>query len=216
MFYGPEESLNLRETLEKKAETAISQTESDAIKAQMQAIDKFFQARIEATFKIEVQFGKDRSTWKPCVGMMSIFLSGTKLHGGGDEKLYMCPKEGCDGIIYPNERLGAQVVCRKCNMFWPENDLIGELMFKLTAQNWAKVLEKWFNRLEGKCDIYLKYHPTDIRYAAAQEQLRQKGGDLLNKARNNRGLHIYPMRNIIKDTSNGSAVYDRFLAFVRA
>jgi hypothetical protein len=112
--------------------------------------------------------------------------------------------------------LGSSVVCRKCTMTWPETKLVGELFFVLTSQNWAKVLERWFLLVGSKADIYLKYHRDDIRTQAALEQERQKGGDLLNKARNNRGMHIYPLHNIIRDTSNGANLQDRFLAFVRA
>jgi len=215
-FHGPEESAKLLENLERRKEKADSPVEEAAIKEQMAAIDRFFGKKIDATYKIEIQFGPNRSMWKPFGGMMSIFLSGTKLHGGGDEKVYICPKEGCNGIVHPQDRLGASVVCKKCQMTWPETQLVGELFFVLTAQKWAEVLERWFMVLESKADIYLKYHRMDIRTQAAIEQERQKGGEFLNKARNVRGMHVYPLHNIIKDTSNGASVRERFLAFVRA
>jgi hypothetical protein len=147
---------------------------------------------------------------------MSIYLSGTKLHGGGDEKLYLCPDERCPGIIYPTERLGGTVMCRACEMMWDENKLVGELFFHLTAQDWAHAIHKMFVRLEHRCDIYLKYHPEDIRHRAMAEVAKSRRGEAINEARAARGLHIYPLQNLIKDTSAGAALYDRFLAFIRA
>ena len=214
-FHGPEQSKELQE---KVANTGIagdmSPAEQEALTQQMTALDGLFGERLDASYKIEVQFGKDRSTWKPFPGALSLFLSGTKLHGGGDEKLYMCPGEGCNGVIFPKERLGATVVCRTCEMMWPETELIGELLLFLTPQNWAAVLCRMFARLEHKSDIYLKYHPTDIRYQSAMELARKTGGDMVGQARRNRGLHIYPLKNIIKDTASGGDLYKRFVAFL--
>ena len=65
-------------------------------------------------------------------------------------------------------------------------------------------------------DIYLKYHPTDIRYKAALELARNRGGEELAKARKRRGLHIYPLRNIINDTKHGSDLYKRIRIFINA
>jgi hypothetical protein len=220
-FHGAEQSAELREKLEEHRRKgtvpdAMSADEEHAVGEQMKAIDAFFAKRVDATYKIEIQFGKERSMMRPFAGALSLYLSGTKLNGGGDEKLYLCPKEGCKGIIYPKERLGAQVMCRECEMMWPENSLIGELFFRLTAQDWASVLLNYFQRLEHRADIYLKYHPTDIRAQTEAEIAGKKKGELVNKARNSRGLHIYPLRNIIRDTSNGADLYGRFKAFITA
>jgi hypothetical protein len=48
------------------------------------------------------------------------------------------------------------------------------------------------------------------------EVAKGMGGEALNEARAARGLHIYPLKNIIKDTSAGAQLYDRFLAFIKA
>jgi len=215
-FFGPEASRELQKRIEEKGATELTPEEAVLVKQQQERLDKFFAARIQATYKIEVEFGKGRSTWKHFPGTLSIYLSGTKLHGGGDEKLYLCPREDCGAVIYPNERLGAQVHCRKCGMMWPETELVGEIFYRLTPQNWAHVVHKFFMLLEHNCDLYLKYHPTDIRYQTAMEMARKRGGEAVNKARNNRGLNIYPLKNIIKDTSNGADLYQRILAFINS
>lgn len=215
-FFGPEASRELQKRIAEKGETELTPAEAAAVKLQQQALDKFFAQRIQATYKIEVQFGKGRSTWKHFPGALSVYLSGTKLHGGGDEKLYFCPRSDCGGVIFPGERLGAQVHCRKCNMMWPETELIGERLYRLTPQDWAIVIHRFFVQLDHNADIYLKYHPTDIRYQTAMELARSRGGEAVNKARNNRGLNIYPLKNIIKDTSNGADLLRRIEAFIKS
>jgi len=215
-FHGAQESADLFDSLEQKDVGEISASDKQILDEKKAALDKFFAKRIEAKYKIEVQFGKARSTWKPFPGAMSIYLSGTKLHGGGDEKLYLCPDDNCYGIIYPTERLGPSVMCRSCEMMWDENKLVGELMFNLTPANWAQAIHKMFLRLEHKADIYLKYHPEDIRCRAQAEVAKSRQGDMINEARSARALHIYPLQNLIKDTSAGAQLYDRFLAFIQA
>jgi hypothetical protein len=220
-FHGPEESRALQRqmALEKRDINLddLSTDEMHAVKEKMAALDRFFGGqKIAAKFKIEVQFGKARSTWKPFVGALSVFLSGLKFHGGGDGKLYFCPKDGCTGILYPHERVGGKLLCRACDQVWKSEEVTGELMFILPSQKWATVVHRMFVRLDHNADIYLKFHPTDIRYQTMMEMARRRGGEEIRKARENRGLHIYPLKNIIVDTKNGADLYKRFLAFINA
>jgi len=215
-FFGPEASQELQKRIEEKGATELTPAEAVVVKQQQEALDKFFAQRIQATYKIEVEFGKGRSTWKHFPGTLSLYLSGTKLHGGGDEKLYLCPRDDCTGVIFPGERLGAQVHCRKCQMMWPETQLVGEIFYRLSPNDWSVVIHRFFVRLDHNADIYLKYHPTDIRYQTAMELARKRGGEAVNKARNNRGLHIYPLKNIIKDTSTGADLLKRIEGFIKS
>jgi len=220
-FYGPEESRELQERLEREKRYSVntddlSKEEQQSIKERMAAFDRLIGTQINARFKIEVQFGKGRSGRKPFPGALSVFLSGEKLHGGGDGKIYLCPRPDCGSVIYPHERIGEKVRCRGCDHMWPQQDIIGELFFFLTPPKWAAVIHRMFVKLEHNADIYLKYHPTDIRYQTSMEMSRNRGGEEIAKSRQRRGLHIYPLKNIIKDTSAGAQLYDRFLAFIRA
>ena len=216
-FHGPEQSEKLRKAVEERMPTKVSDDELEAISKKMSQFDELFDGRdLTATYKIELQFGKNRSAHNmtPFAGAMSLFLSGTKFDGGGDEKLYMCPKEGCTGVLFPNERISGTIMCRECEMMWDEKLVIGEKLLKLTPINWAHLLVRYYVLLDHRADIYVKYHPTDIRYKTALEMARDRGGEELWKARGSRGLHIYPLINIIKDVSAGSTLYERFLAFI--
>lgn len=231
-FYGPDQSNKHNEagqvsgTCDKTTPPEkLSDGETLAIAARMKSLKKFFDDKVRAQYKIEIQFGKARSTWKPFHGAMSLYLSGTKLNGGGDEKLYMCPRNDCDGIILPIDRFVeetkkgkaiARVPCPSCQIMWAEDDLVGELFFNLVAKDWASAVLKMFARLDHSADIYLKYHRKDIRVQASIEMSKHAGGELLAEARKSRGLHIYPLKNIIKDTGAGAQLYDRILAFINA
>jgi hypothetical protein len=221
-FYGPEDSKALQERLEAEARFSISTTdlsadEQHAVKEKMKAIDELFGGKqLTAKFKVEVQFGKGRSIWKPFPGVISVFLSGSRMHGGGDDKLYLCPRLDCGEIIYPHERVGSKLMCKTCGKMWKQDDVVGELLYFLAPPKWATVIHRMFVKLDHHADIYVKYHPTDIRYQTQMEMARARGGEHINKARAARGLHIYPLKNIIKDTSNGAQLYDRILAFIKA
>ena len=223
-FHGPTESTDLYESHDQQ-DIELSAKESQAVAEKLKSIDTLFEGKALAKYKIEIQFGKARSTSKPFHGALSLYLSGTKLNGGGDEKMYMCPKEGCTGIILPigrhveatkDGKAIARAPCSKCQIMWDENAMIGELFFNLTAKNWATAVHKMFVRLDHNADIYLKYHRNDIRYLAALEAARHAGGVEIAKARTTRGLHIYPLKNLIKDTAAGSQLYERILAFINA
>jgi len=221
-FYGPQESKALQKRLEQEQRFTVdtddlSGDERHAIMEKMKAVDALFGGRqLTAKFKIEVHFGKGRSTHKPFPGAVSVFLSGSRMHGGGDDKIYLCPRPDCGNVIYPHERIGPKLMCRTCGNMWMSDDVVGELMFFLAPPKWATVIHRLFVKLDHNADIYLKFHPLDIRVQTAMEMARARGGEHVNKARRNRGLHIYPLKNIVKDTSNGSQLYDRFLAFIKA
>lgn len=225
-FYGAKQSHDHVRDFDKES-VELSAAEEAAVRERMAAWERALDAdkRIVAKYKVEVQFGKDRSSWKPFAGAMSMYVSGSKLNGGGDEKVYWCPREDCGGPVPPIKRYVeemkdgsaiARVPCPHCKVFWDERALIGEKFFHLAAPDWATAILKAFHALDGNADIYLKYHPMDIRSQTAMELAKKQGGEAIGKARRNRGMHIYPLANIIKDTSNGGDIYKRFLAFIRA
>jgi hypothetical protein len=211
----------------------LSEQEMNILKAQLLAMEKLLQEEVRAKFKLEIQFGKHRtSRGQPFAGVMSCWLSGTKFHGGGDEKIFECPNPECGAWILPHQitqrtvvtKVGGRDVeefkslsyCGECGRVWESNQTIGERLLKLTEQNWAYAILRMFQRLGMDADIYLKYHPTDIRYKSMMEMARNRGGEEIAKARKNRGLHIYPLKNIIKDTKHGADLYGRIRAFINA
>jgi hypothetical protein len=189
-------------------------------------IDK--QKDIVASYKIEVHFGKNRTTNGPNVAAISVFESGKHLNGDGDEMMYICAQrdrglalnapnvqdteivrgtEGC-GKFIPGRNVQngvAMCVCEKKRMMSSE-ELTSTLLVNLTTEKIANLVANWFRKLNNDADIYVKYHPTDIRYKAMESS------EGLDKARSLRGLTIYPLKNIIKDTANGASIEKRFFA----
>lgn len=178
---------------------------------------------VHALYKIEVLFGKNHHVnGELTYGMLTMWESGTKLHGGGDSLIYICPgkhlnRNTCEGVI-PTALAGKGViVCPQCLTAWPAKDLIGQVYFKLPIQKVAELVHKWFNTLGMNADIRIKYFYEDLRVAAEKEQEKQLMGDLLEVARSGakRISRVYPLANIMKDVGAGADVYNRILAFVR-
>lgn len=241
--FGPEGSLKHqaelldRELAGEDTSVVMSGEELERLERQIKAMDRLLEEEIRAKYKLEVQFGKGRvgrgmRSAQPFAGVMSAWLSGSKFHGGGDEKIFECPAPDCGAWILPHQITQKTVVrkeggkeieefmslsyCGECAKIWRSEQTTGERLYKLTEQNWAYAILQMFRRLGMDADIYLKYHPEDIRYKAAMEVARNRGGEELAKARKNRGLHIYPLKNIIKDTKHGSDLYGRIRAFINA
>ena len=204
-------------------EAAPQVTEEDkfAIQQKMEALDKLLASQEKAKYKIEVFFGSARSMTHPTAGAMSFWENGTMLHGGGDAKIYFCPgkdlgKNACDKPIPFALNAYGFLVCPHCQQTWKGEQVIGEILAKLSMRGWSELIYKYFRRLEGNCDIYVKHAKDDIRTAAHSEQNKQQHGEVLHKSRQKRALYIYPLRNLLKDTAHGADVLTRFYALLTA
>lgn len=196
----------------------LTEEEKDSVQKRMLAMDKVLAEQQKAKYKLELFFGEERSMMKPVPGILSFWESGTKFHGGGDAKIYFCPGRArkvntCEAPIPFAFNAYGHLVCPTCKQTWQGEDVIGEVLGRHDMRHWAELLYKYFARLEHNCDIYLKHAPTDIRSMAAAEQEKQRGGELLAKARK-RALHIYPLRNIITDSAAGADIQRRFFSFL--
>lgn len=195
--------------------------EREVVEQKKAALDKLLDDNDLARYKIEILFGRGFSTIKPSHGGVSFWESGSKFHGGGDTIMHLCPGKDlglsdCEGFIPDASHGYGFLVCPSCHHTWEGKQVGGQILARLTVQGWAKLVLKYFMKLEMKADIYVKYHPSDIRSAAAIEQSKQHMGDILQNARKSRRPRIYPLKNIIKDTNAGADLEGRFLAFLRA
>jgi hypothetical protein len=196
----------------------------------------------KATYKIEIRFGPDRSNLetKPSAGALLIWESGKKLHGGGDDQMFWCGYSDCDKPISSSNFALYHVVCPWCKRtnFTDENTKAGHIQhlqderraspgieklpcvadsrfFRLPPSKLAQLLVKTFRSLGSDADIYLKYHPKEIRL----DKTELAKASTLNKlytARMAKKPLVYPLKNILKDTAAGADVYQRFLAMLRA
>lgn len=232
--FGPETSLKREKALfdveasGQSALSVLSSSELNALESRIKALDKLLTESVRAKYKLEVQFGKGRTVrGLPFVGMITYWLSGTKLDGGGDEKIFECPR--CEAFIFPHQiqpgwrknpdgtdYMTSMSICGKCGGVWTSDQTTGERLYRLTDRDWPHAILKVFRRLDMNADIYLKFHRTDIRYQTMLEMARDRGGEEVALARRNRGLHIYPLKNIINDTKNGAELYNRIRAFINA
>jgi hypothetical protein len=177
-----------------------------------------------AKYKIELVFGKARGPVdKPTPGMISFWLNGSKFHGGGDEKLYLCPgrrlkANDCEAILQAYSNVSEGNVCPNCGTVWKHEQTIGEFLFNLPMRKWAEVLHRFFRTFEYKSDIYLKYAPLDIRSVtlAQAEKTTWDGSKKLAKTRERRAKSIYPLKNIVRDLSAGADLEKRLYSFLVA
>jgi hypothetical protein len=128
--------------------------------------------------------------------------------------MHICP--GCDVFIKDSGHGYGYLICPQCHKLWKGEDVSGQIVARLDAIGWTKAIHKFMLRLDMNADIRIKYHPDDIRSAAQREQQQNRGGEDLDRARQRRAVRVYPLRNIIKDTSAGASLESRILAFVRS
>jgi len=204
-----------------EAAPILTMEDKEVIQNRIKVLEDELRAQQIAKYKIDLQLASGYSTLKPSAGILSFWESGSKFHGGGDAKMYICPgKERrvseCEAFIPDTGQGYGFGVCPKCQKLWKGEEMIGEVGYRLTSAKWADVLLHWYLRLDMHADLRIKYPPDDIRSIATREQGKQQHGELLQPTRMRRSVRIYPLRNIIKDTSAGADLYTRILAFVKA
>lgn len=220
-FFGPgqQQSLDEARADAEYLSRDLSSEEKAIVERKRQALAELFKIeKVIATHKIEVSFGKDRSTSGHFPGSIVIFRSGSAFDGGGDEPLFPCPNGQCPGFIPPNlvSSMLQIAVCPRCRLQWKQSELYEMRLFRLTAQAWARVLSRYFIRLGSDADIYMKTHPLDIRVRTENERSRYRGGATIDAARAKRVRVIYSLHSIYKDLSNGADLEGRLRAFLVA
>lgn len=182
-------------------------TSSDAIRKELGAAPE-----IRARFKIEVMFEKGRTTNGPNLLGIQLWESGKKFHGGGDELMYWCmdtdSNQGCKSPIPADHLRGPAGLCPTCNNGILLARAANMRVLRVSTRVLSEELVRIFRSLGGNADIYLKYHNTDIRYVAME---RAKGSTVAKRLK---GMHIYPLKNILKDTAAGADLANRFYIFL--
>ena len=202
----------------------LSEEEQDAVEKYVKTLAYLLEKEGQkALYRVEVFFGTSRSTWKPTFGIVSFWAAGARLSGEGDAKLYLCPgerlgKSACENIIPEAGMMHGKIFCPSCNQVWTQEEVIGEVMYRLTMQNWTHVVLGHFRKLGCNADITLKFSPHELRRATEKEQEKDFRGDLMDAVRIKRIQQgaIYPLRNIIKDTTAGADLYNRIHTFLTA
>ena len=184
-----------------------------------------------AKYKIEIHFNKNRTTSGPNTAAITVFESGARLNGEGDEMVYICSErdqglalnmpnvqdravirgyDGCGNVIPGSQLRGGVAMCTNCDYIIKSESLTSTLLVNLTTKKLSVLVTDLFRKLGSDADIYIKYHPTDIRSKALNNP------HALDSSRMSRGLTIYPLHNIIKDTSGGASIEGRFQALFSA
>ncbi len=174
-----------------------------------------------AKFKLELFFGNDFALSRPSKGIISFWESGAKLRGDGDVAVYQCPgkslgKSNCEAFIPDEANSNGELFCVKCKTQWKGAQVAGQVIAKLTPQNWAGLLTKLFRLMEHKADIVIKHPVLALREAAFLEQEKQHMGELLDTTRSGRVTRVYTLKRLLADTAAGADIQARILAFIRA
>jgi hypothetical protein len=189
-------------------------------------------APIKADFKIQAWFRSNRSLNGVSALTVSVWESGKRLHGGGDSLMYICrrlaeaPKprpldvlainpnkataKGCGEFLSANIIQGGRVQCPSCGMVHRSEEIATDILYEADMHRASEILARMWRRLGGNADIYVKYSPTDPRTKAMAD------AHGIHMAREKKGLTIYPLANIIKDTQNGATIENRFYALLTA
>ncbi len=201
-----------------------SKIEAENIKAAEEAAKK-------AKYKIQIWFRSERSLHKPVAYSLSFWESGKRLHGGGDEMLFICrrnqdapkisPAEmafskaptqtGCNNLISGDLAQDTGIiVCPRCQVAHRLTDIGDSIFYRTSIDQAAERLAWWWRMLGSNADIYAKYSATDPRTVMMGRSYDAE------TARRNKGLTIYPLQNILKDILSGSSLESRFRAFITA
>lgn len=188
----------------------------------------------KAKYKIQIWFTSQRTSKKATAFTLSAWESGKRLHGGGDEMMFMCrrqraagkvtPKDvvavggtreatpvGCGGLISGGLAIpNGDIICPHCHTKHKTEHIGDSIYYNMTMDRASHMLGQWWYHLGGDADIYMKCRADDPRTRLMAQTMGFK------KARQRKGLTIYPLAHIIKDTSAGQTLEGAFKAFLTA
>lgn len=172
-------------------------------------------SQLRARFKIEIKFRGDRKLFGDNSVGWQVYESGKHLHGGGDELVYWCQSRkednsGCGAPIIGNNIIQGVALCGSCNAQVNASMLTSNYVIRMTLRKLAQETAKLWRKLGGSADVYCKFSREDIRYKITEQKVGAE------KARALQGLFIYPLANMIKDTSAGSSLESRLESFFKA
>ena len=182
-----------------------------------------------ASFRVQVNFGTERTPTGPNRGAITLWASGRKLHGGGDEMVYLCKEVdygsseyvdfkvgrstgggGCGAYILPDFIRGGVAVCPRCSKLIAAERLTGQIYFNSSTRDLAAEVAKYVRLLEFDADVVAKYAEDDIRYRVL---VQEKGAA---EARRLRGILIYTLDRMIQDVASGADLEARLFAMLSA
>lgn len=189
-----------------------------------ESMKKLFPDENNAKFLLEVIFNEERSVHKPFSGFLMVWANGGFAHGGGDDKIYLCPSrvernghmKVCAAPLPPNLIKHNIGICVSCRQPSEDKKFVGEVFFKLPMQHWVTVLTRYYARLDGDADLRILTMRGDLRDVAEKEQQRQQHGEKLEVLRARREAVRYSLKSIIRDTSSGATLESAFKAFLSA
>lgn len=168
----------------------------------------------KAKFKIEIKFRGDRKMLDTNAVGWQVYESGKHIHGGGDELVYWCLSRkgdgGCGAPIVGNNIIQGVALCPGCKRQLNASMLTANFVIRMSLKKLAEETAKLWRKLGGSADIYCKYSREDIRYKITEQKVGAE------RARELQGLFIYPLANLIKDTSAGSSLESRLEVFFKA
>jgi hypothetical protein len=188
----------------------------------------------KSKYKIQIWIKSDRSIHKPLTFSLSLWESGKRLNGGGDESMWICRKkpsapkpkapfgvatrtfkkeaqpDGCGSPIPGDHAVYGRILCPHCGLSWDTEFIADALFYRVPVEKAAEIITTWYRLLDSSCDIYVKFRPEDVR---VKMMAREYG---VHHARQHKGMVIYPNANLIKDCINGATVESRIKALLLA
>lgn len=172
-----------------------------------------------ARYRVELIFTKPRVYSGPSVAMLSVWLSGAKFHGGGDETVHICPgkhigKNNCEAVLPELGDGEGHLVCPACLTAWKPSEVIGQVIYNVPLAQYGEILAKWFVRLQGSVDFYVKHAYGDLRAATHADPMKIEVA--VEGARQKRVRYIYRAGALLRDTSAGADLVSALRAFITA
>jgi hypothetical protein len=166
-------------------------------------------------YKIEVLFVAGRTSAGPNKCGIRVYLSGSQLHGGGDELVFLCvgtnEKPGCWKplpVKGPSEAWSEHTFCPSCKRVLGRGMTSDMVVFNSTTANLAKTVEKYFRSLGSDADVVVKHELT------AKPGVREARARGEQSTAWNRDAVIYTLDRIVADTADGGSLAGRLRVFL--
>jgi len=199
----------------------LSPEERERLNGKIEALQKLFslgdKTKVLGTYRIHLIFDEERSMHRPYRGLVTFWVSMRKMDSGSAMSMSICPTEGCDRPFFEGPQNGVYG-CPKCGKSYKGTQVKDTIFARLTTQNWADLVLKWFLAFNSDADVQITYSPKDIRAATQLEIAKDRRGEEIRKVQKEMTTResIFPFGSIVKAASNGAPLHRLFMNYINA
>jgi len=195
--------------------------EQRAIQQNVEVIRQAFADPGRGKYTLDITLLKLENERLPMPGQLKFWASGARTYAKAnqDTKLYLCPgkhlrQSNCDAVMPAFSNFSSKHICPSCGTTWSPDQMIGEVLARLTYTDWARVIASYFVKFESCANFALTIRSPGLHSAVEQEMQRDIRNARINQVEKATRTSYYNFPRLAADLQAGASLEGRIRAFL--